>query len=80
MEYRDEFMDELLRHEGLGGLSAPPNCEVCATQNALYQCLDCFHERMLCQSCIVETHQSNVLHGIKVVCVVSLFESANQRF
>ena len=35
---------------------------------------------MLCQSCIVTTHQSNVLHGIKVIYIIPSFTFSNQRF
>ena len=67
LEYhQDELLDEFMRHEGLGGLPAPPPCDACSAPDARYRCLDCFHKEMLCQSCVVAAHQSDALHRIKV--------------
>lgn len=65
-KYRGEYTDELIRHEGLAGLSTPPPCHSCSEPNAVYRCLDCFFLCMLCQYCIVSAHQSDPLHTIQV--------------
>src|SRR5882762_2969607 len=75
LEYEDEYTDELLRHEGLGGLPATPHCDTCSAHNALYRCVDCFHEQMLCELCVVAAHQSDVLHRIKVMITYIPFSS-----
>lgn len=66
LEHRDEFTDELMRHEGLPGSPGPSPCGLCPEPNAIYRCLDCSFRSMLCQDCIVATHRSEPLHSIQV--------------
>lgn len=66
LKYRDEFTDELMRHEGLAGSISPPLCEMCLEPGAIYHCLDCFSKCMLCQHCIVTAHGWDPLHNIQV--------------
>ncbi|KAI0764426.1 hypothetical protein BC629DRAFT_1293606, partial [Irpex lacteus] len=69
--YRDQYLDELLRREGLGddAESALVPCALCkaqeSTQNGEFRCLDCYGTRLLCQSCIVEEHKHHSLHSIQ---------------
>ena len=76
----DHAANEVLRREGLGGSPALPRCGACSTPGAIYQCVICFHQEMLCQSCIVEAHQSQVLHSIRVRYTTLSLEPSNQRF
>jgi hypothetical protein len=72
-QYRDEFTDEVLRHEGLAGLGAPPPCVTCSESGAVYRCLDCHFRHMLCQRCIVTAHGSEPLHSLQVTFSTILF-------
>ena len=66
-DHEDELINEVARHEGLGGLPAPPCCDTCSAPNALYQCLDSLHQELFCQLCIVAAHESSILHCIQVI-------------
>ena len=79
-QYRDEFTDEVLRHEGLAGLAAPPPCVKCSGSGAVYRCIDCLFVQMLCQCCIVTAHGLEPLHNIQVTrLVIFYFRVANSR-
>lgn len=66
LKFRDEFTDEVMRHEGLAESPSPPPCQRCSEPNAIYRCLDCMDKCMLCQHCIVTTHRLESLHSIQV--------------
>ena len=66
MSCRDEFTDELMRHEGLAGSSGAPPCGSCLESSAIYRCLDCPFGIMLCLHCMVAAHQAAPLHSVQV--------------
>ncbi|KAJ7053402.1 hypothetical protein C8F01DRAFT_991754 [Mycena amicta] len=67
---RDIFLDNLLRHDGLGEDIYSPACSVChATyysggQTRLFRCQDC-GLRLQCEACLEEKHTDNPLHVVK---------------
>lgn len=74
----DFFLDELIRHEGLGDDIAPTlACKLCSrvyTDGAvgpdavrLFKCRQC-GEFLQCKDCCVHGHARTPLHPLKVVC------------
>ena len=68
VSFRDTFLDELIRHEGLGQLPQPSICGVCKKSGALgtIKCVDCSGGIHMCQMCTVELHQRLPTHRIMV--------------
>lgn len=64
MELRDEFIDEMMRHESPGDLNRC--CTMCSAPNADLRCLDCLSPGMTCQACLVAAHSHGILHRIQV--------------
>lgn len=70
LSHRQEYLDELLRHEGRG--KANQLCPTCVVgvqgprSQARYACRDCSSSRMFCHTCIVSQHVENPFHNIKV--------------
>ncbi|KAI0054927.1 hypothetical protein BV25DRAFT_1922257 [Artomyces pyxidatus] len=62
---RDTFMDELLRHEGLGRHLSIPQCTGCGDAVACVRCEDCFGSPLVCESCICADHAKEPLHRIQ---------------
>lgn len=64
---RPVFLDESLRHDGLGdawcGVGLCPDCSTCPAQ---YRCKDCFEGIMRCSACIVSFHRNLPLHRVQV--------------
>ncbi|KAJ7799003.1 hypothetical protein B0H13DRAFT_2503961 [Mycena leptocephala] len=66
------FVDELLRHKGLGDYLDHPRCALCETafepdapnSQHLFKCSDC-GEFLQCKSCCLETHKQTPLHSIR---------------
>ncbi|KAJ7788895.1 hypothetical protein B0H14DRAFT_3095035 [Mycena olivaceomarginata] len=63
----EDFLDEVLRHDGRGdyidqGVCAGPGCE--ATE-ILYRCTDCMHGCLYCGSCVKRLHASMPFHQIE---------------
>jgi hypothetical protein len=71
------FLDELLRHEGLGDDLENPQCAHCAcafdTQDLnsprIFKCFDC-GQFLQCEACCVSQHQRAPLHVIEVSILV----------
>ena len=61
--WRDQFLEELLRSEGLGGF--PLQCTECQLP-ASFRCQDCFGLGLLCQTCLLSTHARHPLHRVEV--------------
>ncbi|KAF7977149.1 hypothetical protein HWV62_4563 [Athelia sp. TMB] len=64
---REEFLLELLRRDGRG--DAGRHCPLCKklgkeTEGNI-RCIDCHGGQMLCQACVVLTHQHSPLHRIE---------------
>ncbi|TDL15288.1 hypothetical protein BD410DRAFT_732930, partial [Rickenella mellea] len=62
---RDEYLDELLRLDGLGSYPSPMSCRSCG-QEGLCRCLDCFDGPILCKSCMCSKHPLNPLHRVEL--------------
>jgi hypothetical protein len=78
--FRAIFLDEVLRHDGLGDFLGHTECSRCGKAEGTFKCKDCSSGRMLkCQECIIALHQSLPLHRVEVslrslritLCVVS---------
>lgn len=69
--HRDQYLDELLRHEGLGDATASPICADCGVENGLYKCASCCGDRITCGSCMVASHSMLPLHVILVSFALS---------
>ena len=64
MPQRDYFLAEILRHESRGDLNEAV-CYRCNLRFALYRCLDCFGDQLLCCECTRSAHIFNPLHRIQ---------------
>ncbi|KAF8976196.1 hypothetical protein BDQ17DRAFT_1395169 [Cyathus striatus] len=66
VNYQDEFLDELLRHDGKGDYISEDKCSECKKENGSYKCKDCFHGCLLqCRKCIIRGHKNLPLHRIE---------------
>ncbi|TDL14376.1 hypothetical protein BD410DRAFT_697320, partial [Rickenella mellea] len=64
---RDEFLDEMIRHDGLGDETLPLKCSGASCENeAAYRCLDCFDRHLKCANCMCIAHQHHPLHCTEV--------------
>ncbi|KAI0054692.1 hypothetical protein BV25DRAFT_1873293 [Artomyces pyxidatus] len=63
--FRDTFLDELLRHEGLGNNTELPHCQSCQEAVGELKCRDCTGALHLCAGCIVSAHAMEPLHRIE---------------
>lgn len=69
LEYRAEYLDELLWLDGRGGNSVLKCCPGelrNSDSDVMYRCLDCVGIRSFCQTCIVRAHKHHPLHRIEV--------------
>ncbi|KAI0060273.1 hypothetical protein BV25DRAFT_1871286 [Artomyces pyxidatus] len=62
---RDSFLDEMIRHEGLGRHETVPLCTGCNAVEASVRCEDCLGSPMLCPSCICSVHATDPFHRIQ---------------
>ncbi|TDL14821.1 hypothetical protein BD410DRAFT_845699 [Rickenella mellea] len=64
---RDDFLDEMIRHDGLGSETLPL---ICASEScniaAAFRCVDCFDRRVMCSTCMCREHHHHPLHQIEV--------------
>lgn len=76
LPFRDIFLDELLRHEGLGERQCDNlMCEHCGEKPGTLKCPEshCIGSPLLCQTCMVIQHKHLPLHPIQVrLCFESL--------
>lgn len=61
-----EYVDEFVRHNGLGCHKEPPTCLRCDTHIAHVKCQDCFGSVLHCSSCVVESHRNLPFHWVEV--------------
>ena len=70
LEYRQEYLDELLRLEGRGLNAAEaregPSCADCKAQEGTYRCVECFGRELVCEGCCISRHRRLPLHRIEV--------------
>lgn len=67
LKYRETFLDEVLRHDGLGDFLGRTRCSRCQNTEGILRCKDCARGSMLkCAECFLELHQSLPLHRVEV--------------
>lgn len=65
IEFRDEYLDELMRMEGRAD-SANAICAGCVAEGACFRCKDCTGGPMWCLDCVLLRHNQNPLHRVEV--------------
>ncbi|KAI0795176.1 hypothetical protein BC629DRAFT_1439482 [Irpex lacteus] len=65
LQYRECYMEELLRCSGRGTQPSTPVCQGCSKIKPRYRCEECFGKALLCKECCVEMHRRLPLHRIK---------------
>ncbi|KAI0064330.1 hypothetical protein BV25DRAFT_1790798, partial [Artomyces pyxidatus] len=68
--YRDAFLDEMLRHEGMGDVAVDdrtglPSCHGCSCAGAQFRCTDCIWPHVYCRTCLVSNHRDVPLHRVQ---------------
>jgi hypothetical protein len=67
LKFRSTFLDEIIRHDGLGDFLDHTECSHCGKVPGVIKCKDCANGRMLqCQDCTVAYHQNLPMHRIEV--------------
>ncbi|KAF9781630.1 hypothetical protein BJ322DRAFT_1010663 [Thelephora terrestris] len=64
LPHRKQFLDELLRLEGLKKGMTRSSCGECKV-GAIYRCKDCFGGEVTCKECILQDHESHPLHSLE---------------
>ncbi|KAI9069574.1 hypothetical protein FKP32DRAFT_1559434, partial [Trametes sanguinea] len=59
--YRQEYLEEILRHYGRRGLDFV-RCSLCKKDGGSFRCPDCRVCRPLCKECLLITHEQNMFH------------------
>ncbi|KAF9554491.1 hypothetical protein CPC08DRAFT_737663 [Agrocybe pediades] len=63
LEFRETFLDETLRHDGLGDFIGRTVCSDCGVKDGELKCKDCAHGSLLrCTDCIINAHRHLPLH------------------
>jgi hypothetical protein len=73
LKFCDLFLDELLRHDGLGDAFASAICSACGEREGTIKCTDCFTQHLHCRHCVVKAHSNLPLHWIEVSIKLFLF-------
>lgn len=63
---RQEYADELLRHDGLGDSGQLSTCLQCQNHNGTIKCRDCFGQGLYCRQCVITSHTFLPLHRLSV--------------
>ena len=67
IEFRAAFLDETLRHDGLGNFCGQSKCSNCESVAGIIKCRDCADGALLkCPECVVALHQNFPLHRVEV--------------
>ncbi|KAH9977013.1 hypothetical protein BGW80DRAFT_1249823 [Lactifluus volemus] len=61
ISYRQEFLDELLRHEAQPLVT---QCFKCTSLSATFKCRDCFCTPLWCKECLLQEHAIRPFHRI----------------
>lgn len=72
IQYRDEYLDSLLRRDGRGIYRLDETCSHCETGKCEIRCKECFGGELVCTECTLHSHRLLPLHQIEV-CAKSLF-------
>ncbi|KAJ7769741.1 hypothetical protein B0H14DRAFT_3509403 [Mycena olivaceomarginata] len=64
---REEFLDELVRHDGRGDYVHQAVCAgvQCEAPRPVYRCYDCFHPCLYCEACVKAMHEQMPLHHLE---------------
>ncbi|KAI0066772.1 hypothetical protein BV25DRAFT_1867938 [Artomyces pyxidatus] len=62
---RDNFLDELIRLEGLGRHPEVPLCTSCNEVEACTRCTDCIGSPLVCKACLCGAHQLEPFHRVQ---------------
>ena len=67
IQFRSAFLDEALRHDGLGDFLGQTKCSNCENAAGTIKCRDCTNGGLLkCHECIVALHRTLPLHRVEV--------------
>jgi hypothetical protein len=67
MKFREAYLDEALRHDGLGNFLDQSKCSSCGNAPGIIKCKDCANGVLLkCPECIVALHKTLPLHRVEV--------------
>lgn len=82
LSFRETFLEETLRHDGLGAFLDHATCSKCGDTPGVIKCRDCMGGAMLqCAVCTVSSHSHLPLHRIEVCpCIFPDANSANTSF
>ncbi|KAJ7698223.1 hypothetical protein B0H14DRAFT_2417944, partial [Mycena olivaceomarginata] len=64
---REDFLDELVRHDGRGDYVLQAVCAgaQCQATAPSYRCSDCFHPCLYCEACVTAIHERMPLHHLE---------------
>jgi len=65
IEYRENYLDALLRLEGRGQFH-DQGCSSCGDSDPRYRCVDCHGRRLVCAECLLCSHADQPLHVVQV--------------
>ncbi|KIJ90576.1 hypothetical protein K443DRAFT_35778, partial [Laccaria amethystina LaAM-08-1] len=66
LKFRATFLDEVLRHDGLGDFMGQEDCSHCGKARGVIRCQDCSSGKLLkCPECAVTLHQYLPLHRVE---------------
>ena len=69
LKFRTIFLQEIIRHDGLGNFSGLSYCSKCGKGEGIYKCNDCACAEgvmLKCADCVVEFHRALPLHRVEV--------------
>jgi hypothetical protein len=67
IKFRSAFLDEALRHDGLGDFLGQSKCSNCGNTAGVIKCRDCANGGLLkCPECSIASHRSLPLHRVEV--------------
>jgi hypothetical protein len=67
IKFRAAFLDEILRHDGLGNFFGRSKCSNCENVAGIIKCRDCADGALLkCPECVIALHQNLPLHRVEV--------------
>lgn len=70
LAYRESFLDELLRHDGLGDFLGSTLCASCGEVDGVIKCRDCLGGcHLRCAVCSIHHHRRLPLHRIEVCSI-----------
>ncbi|KAJ7660352.1 hypothetical protein DFH06DRAFT_988965 [Mycena polygramma] len=64
MKHREKYAEALVKREGRGAWWQD-GCTNCDEPDPTWRCQDCFGDRMVCASCVLERHRDEPLHWLE---------------